>query len=104
MASSENKHEFILANYKMVEDTNKKYNQTNRVYNSIEEEIGLYMAQPFIKVAYFGKDKDLIKRLPKDLQIKIKNGELNWFEVTIKVVIDNNRELIENVIKSILNG
>jgi len=104
MGSRENKYEAILAQYKLVEETNKKYNKTSRVYSSLEEEIALSAAQVFIKVAYFSnsKEKDLIKKLPKELQAQVKSGETNWFEAAIKVVQTNNQELIKKIIEQTL--
>jgi hypothetical protein len=97
--------EAILDNYKLVEATNKKYNQKNKVFKSLEEEIGLMAAQPFIKEAWGGnKEKELIKLFPKDLQTKIKNDEINWFDATIGLVMVNNTELIQEIKRNILNG
>ncbi len=98
--------EYILSliegQYKLVDDYNKKWNENKRVYKSLKEEIGLSAAQPLLKTAIFGNENKLIKKLPKEYQKQIKNGEIDWFEATIKVVIENNSELIDKIQKNII--
>jgi len=95
---------FIEGQYKLVEENNKRRNETKRVYTSLKEEIGLSAAQPLLKTAIFGNENKLIKKLPKEYQKQIKNGETDWFEATIKIVIENNPRLIEETQRKILEG
>jgi hypothetical protein len=95
--------------YKEVEKRNAentrwgRQDRVERVYKNFIEEIALDAAQPFIKPAWMGNEKKLIKRLPKAYQEQIKHGFIDWFEATIKVVAENNAELINNVQTKILS-